>query len=423
MKILIITHYFPPMNSIASLRPYSWAKYWTIAGHEVTVLTTQKGKTDIDLTLPNQGFEVIEIKSQASRDTKKNADEKKNVSPDVNKKGGIRRLISRYCKRTGAILHDARYPNIFMCWKKPAIKAIVKSGKYYDVAVATYAPFATFMIALGLKKKGIVNRIVFDFRDLWTDNHLYTGIPFFSLHEKKLEKRLCDLTDKITVVSDSLADVLRKKYNVNKISVIFNGFDTDDLMTLSQEHYFDNNKINIVYTGSIYSGHRDPTPLFEAINELKKENVNLGKLNVCFVGASSNLLNDAIKRYSIDETVHCYESLPREDSLKIQRDADVLIFLEDNLTNTDGILTGKLFEYMFSGTPIWTIGRKWQPSRLVEELGFGRALGNDVQLIKKELINLLQGNIPSKYDAINIPEIQKYTRKYQAYEMLKVLKN
>jgi len=63
LKILIITHYFPPSNSIASHRTYSWAKYWSKMGHDVTVLTTAKERRENDLNLPFDGFQVIEIEN------------------------------------------------------------------------------------------------------------------------------------------------------------------------------------------------------------------------------------------------------------------------------------------------------------------------------------------------------------------------
>lgn len=45
MRILIVSTFFPPENSIASFRPYSWAKWWSRAGHEVTVVSTKKNTT------------------------------------------------------------------------------------------------------------------------------------------------------------------------------------------------------------------------------------------------------------------------------------------------------------------------------------------------------------------------------------------
>ena len=59
MKILIVSTFFPPQNSIASLRPYSWAKWWSRAGHDVTVLTTEKEEWANNLNLDCSGFTVI----------------------------------------------------------------------------------------------------------------------------------------------------------------------------------------------------------------------------------------------------------------------------------------------------------------------------------------------------------------------------
>ena len=62
MRILIISTFFPPLNSIASLRPYSWAKYWVLEGHEVTVLTLAKEEDPkVALNYPNPGFRLIEV--------------------------------------------------------------------------------------------------------------------------------------------------------------------------------------------------------------------------------------------------------------------------------------------------------------------------------------------------------------------------
>jgi hypothetical protein len=48
MKLLIITYFFPPLNSIASLRLYSFAKYLTEFGLDVTVFTTPKKVNNMD---------------------------------------------------------------------------------------------------------------------------------------------------------------------------------------------------------------------------------------------------------------------------------------------------------------------------------------------------------------------------------------
>ena len=51
MKILIISYYYPPetYSIIASLRPLSWAKYWSQQGYEIHILTTSKNRSITEL--------------------------------------------------------------------------------------------------------------------------------------------------------------------------------------------------------------------------------------------------------------------------------------------------------------------------------------------------------------------------------------
>jgi glycosyltransferase involved in cell wall biosynthesis len=390
-----------------------------MAGHNVTVLTTAKIPTSIDFNFSMSGFKVISVNCKTSLSKSNNtADEVR-----IKKKNWIKHILSKYITKTGTVLNDARFPNIFQLWVSPAIKKM-ENEQPFDVAVATYAPFASFIIAKKLKKRGIVKKMILDYRDLWIENHISSGIAFFSPYEKYLEFKICKMADHITTVSEPLANTLRKKSFVKQVSVIPNGFDVMDLQSLSNEIIFKNDSINIVFTGSYYADLVNPIPLFEAVKQLKDESFfKLDKVQIYFAGARSKKMKKLVQQYTLEKYIHCVGFVPREDALRMQRDADILLFLESEFSKTDGILTGKLFEYMFSGTPIWTIGKKWQPSRMVEKLGLGKALGNDVQLIKSELISLLQGNIPSKHNAMNISELQQYTREYQAKQIAQIIKN
>ena len=42
LKITIVTYSWPPRNSISTHRPYSWARYWSEKGQDVTILTAKK---------------------------------------------------------------------------------------------------------------------------------------------------------------------------------------------------------------------------------------------------------------------------------------------------------------------------------------------------------------------------------------------
>ena len=63
LRILIVSHDFPPLNSSASRRPFSWARAWTDLGHEVHVLTTAKYRHDrlTDGSQDMSGFTVHSV--------------------------------------------------------------------------------------------------------------------------------------------------------------------------------------------------------------------------------------------------------------------------------------------------------------------------------------------------------------------------
>ena len=64
LKITIITYSWPPRNSMSTHRPYSWARYWSEKGADVTVITAKKKIFDhpLDMELPKlEGVKVIEV--------------------------------------------------------------------------------------------------------------------------------------------------------------------------------------------------------------------------------------------------------------------------------------------------------------------------------------------------------------------------
>src|SRR5271168_3643902 len=60
MRILFLSHFFPPLNAIASHRAYGWARSWAELGHEIHVVTPVKYAVDgpLGLDLPMDGLTV-----------------------------------------------------------------------------------------------------------------------------------------------------------------------------------------------------------------------------------------------------------------------------------------------------------------------------------------------------------------------------
>lgn len=422
MKILIIAHYFPPENNMAmmaTLRPLSWAKYWSKAGHDICVLTTAKTENQnlqSQLSSDISGSVRIEgVKYLLSRPETTIKSQTKIKNQRLSLYPLLRKILINTRKFIGAgsLFYGSEL------WIFPATQkglAIYKEWQF-DIVVSTFGPPASHIVASVLKRKLNIFWVA-DYRDLWHDHHFSrAGFPF-SLIEKNLENTTVKNADLMTTVSIPLAEKLRKRFN-KPVYTIANGFEypatSQNLSNLPSS----SQKVKIVYTGNLYLQRQNIHPLFQAIKLLVQEDPHIqDKLEISFYGWDTGNINEIIKCNCLGDIVSIKGFVPREIVISLQRNADALIFLDWNDQNQHGILTGKIFEYMFSGTPILGIGASLETvaGRLIQESGTGILLGNDIEAIASIIKKLLNGE---KLEYSPRQEIlQQYTREALANKML-----
>ncbi len=432
MRILIITVFFPPLNSIASHRPYSWAKYWTLAGHEVTVATTPKvASADCNLNLTNPGFQLIEIptlnfisRMQANYHQKTTPNKTSFSFKALIKKGLTK--IYHYLRYQKGIFNASRLPDFTDLWIRPALRVLEKE-KPWDLIVTTAGPYAVHIIGSQLKKKGLTKKWVADFRDLWADNHIYPGLFPFNQLEGWLEKKTLKRADLLTVVTEPWAEKLRARHTNLPVKVIENGFEPADLELLPKESIFSaDSKLRIVHTGMVYREKQALPLFFEAIQQLKQQAQTaqlVNKLEVLFVGPHLAFVKELSLLYGIEELVKELGFVKREQALAMQRDAALLLFLpwsEAKGTGT-GLMSGKIYEYLYAQTPVLAISQ--QTKQVAQEWIKEQQIGVVCHTVKevKEYLETFLKQEASQKNRINPLTLEKFSRKTLALKLLSYL--
>jgi hypothetical protein len=199
----------------------------------------------------------------------------------------------------------------------------------------------------------------------------------------------------MVTVSEPLAKRLREKYEIPVI-VSYNGFDMGDQARNWNLLESNNEPLRIVYTGTIYKKWQDPTPIFVALKRLASLAV---KVKIAFYGSGLDFVREIAQEFDVHAFVEIHDPVSYEESLRLQRQADVLLLLQWTDSREKGIFTGKLFEYIGACRPILSIGPTYnETDALIVNRGFGVAFNNADEIesqLRRWILQKQQHGIPS----------------------------
>ncbi|OPL10019.1 MAG: hypothetical protein AVO34_12610 [Firmicutes bacterium ML8_F2] len=417
VQITIVTYNWPPRNAIGTHRPYSWAKYWSELGAQVKILTAKKYNFDapLDLILPElPGIEVHEIPYM------------RRFSPAAST-FRVPALLSLARRFKSSISQNIGF-NVDprQRWFKAAQPIALHLSHDSDIVVSTFGPPASHLIACEMKRVNPELRWVADYRDLWSIRH-NSNLPLRKQQQaQETERRsVGKYADVLTTVSEELASQLNELFN-RSTEVITNGFDISEQelrQNLSYRKKENGLPIRIVYTGMIHRNHQDPRPLLEALVSMR-ENKLIGPddITVDFYGARIDWAKELAQQPRFSPFIRTMGHVPREEALVAQKDANLLLLLESGASEAKGVLTGKVFEYISSGTPVLSVGSALNSAidKLLTQTGCGVCVQDDISVIQEVVSDVIENGTP-KFFKPHIGEFMKYSRKHQAQKMFEVL--
>ena len=128
MRILLVSACFPPPENVASLRAQAFARYWSEAGEQVTVLTTGKCDDQTDDARSDKGYDVVEIRYDVPRLyralRRHDHHSQKSSSSDAGSSTGnaAKRNVFGRLKDHSGVFSAVRMPDLTDYWVKPAVE-------------------------------------------------------------------------------------------------------------------------------------------------------------------------------------------------------------------------------------------------------------------------------------------------------------
>lgn len=421
MKILLITYYYKHKNAMASVRAIKLAKYFSKQGHEVSVLTSNQIDTWTKNYLePEKDENIAEYYAPQIK--------RWSVIQQYlakRKQKGLARIAA--AEQSGTVADPAKKPQKksfkakvkgFLSWLfyfniakqedlcmfeglKQEYKTNIHSK--FDVAIATYPTYGAFLMGIWLKKNGYCKQLVADFRDPLY-NPGFRNRKAEADFDKKCLNNIVENADKIVCVSEGIADGIKEQFPAleKSIRVITNGFDEDDVKESNVPVEFDCSKVNFVYAGALYHGKRCVDMLAEVLQELIKENhIQHDSFVFHYAGSDYGELVAQLQQYGLEKTAVDHGFVSRAESISMQKNASALLLLTWNEASYQGVIPGKIFEYMSVKVPIIALitgdVANSEVAQMIRSVNAGcaaeEAVKSDKQALKEFVKTLFKGSI------------------------------
>jgi len=431
--LLLFAYYWPPASGPGVQRWLKFVKYLPEKNWNIIVVTPQNGSyPNIDESLlldvpenvrviktstiePFRLFNILSGKSNQGNSTSVGMG-------DIKGEKSFIKTIGAFI-RANLFIPDARKGWVRFAEIKGA--SLIKKH-HIDLVITTGPPHSAHLIGQKLKKRFNIPWIA-DFRDPWTTIYYNKFLPKSESSKKKdknLENRVLEEADYVIVVSDGL-----KREFINRtsnIKVIPNGFDSEDFDQLLKNKALVNEKFTLSYVGN-FKVNQNIEYLWKAISELSNSNKDFqSNFNLSFTGNVHEEVLESLIENNILNMVEVFPFVEHSEAIQKMIDADALLFVIPDSEENDKIITGKIFEYLASKTPLLSIGpESGDASSILKECNRSKMIDySNKEEIKNRLKYLFEqwkyGNKASNSLEISDEHI-RFSRSNLTQELTKIL--
>jgi glycosyltransferase involved in cell wall biosynthesis len=377
MKLLLVTLYFPPAGGGGVQRPLKFASHLPAHGIETHVLAPDDPKwvhEDADLPLPTQAW-VHRARYVGPRGRR--------LADELHGRSGLDLAV----RRASTLGRRLLLPDENVTWNATAIpKAIqIVRSEGIDVVLTTSPPASVHLIGAAVKRATGVKWVA-DLRDSIALHAHRSAEGIGARAKQKARAGVAHLVarkaDAIVTAAEAITTETRGLSPAGRLVTIPNGCDFDDFAGLEHAR---GDRLRITHAGSFF-GKRDPKPFLRALAASGLEDVT-----VRFLGDFRPADREAVHALGLEGRVELIPHVPRRESLRLQRESDVLLLLIPEAGGRGrGVLSGKVFEYIAAERPILAVvPPDGAAAQLVRDANVGVvAAPEDVDAIRDALADL-----------------------------------
>jgi glycosyltransferase involved in cell wall biosynthesis len=352
LRVLIVSYGYPPSQAIGYIRVGKLSKYLARNGCDVRVITSHPD------CLPFPSLLRVELPDEHIVRVRFGREQRKQAAGSTSAARLWRSRLGRAMRRIGRHVprpNFSRLPDIAMRWYGPAERAgrTLIEGWRPDVLFSSSGPAGSHVVASRLARRYSLPWVA-DFRDLWTNNPVVIYPPWLDALERQYERAVLRAATHLVTVSEPLAEELRLIHG-KPVSVVCNGYDPEDFLGSPA----DTPEFVLTYTGQLNPGTHDPTSLLRAIAALDAQGaISPTTFRLRLIGrVGYDYIDTLAEQHGVQAYIDTTGVIAHTEAIRHQQSASALLLI--NIVaprGSNGIISGKLPEYLGARRPILAIG-------------------------------------------------------------------
>lgn len=273
-------------------------------------------------------------------------------------------------------------PDDFRPWAQDALKVCraLCAERQIDAIYTTLPPFSSLHVGHELRKETGLPWIA-DYRDLWYGDVLREWMPEWRKKmEFRMERRLLRRADVIVTVSEPKTAYMQRLHPQLKArwETLTNGYDTELYGSRQRTRPFNGNTIEFVYTGRLFK-NRKGYAFAEALGRIHRSDPALaGRARVRIIGGVEPEIqrryDQIIAEYGIGHLYDFVGDVSYGEAMDAQVNCDYLLLIVDTGETSDGVIPGKLFEYVSVRRPIFALCDPGATQQIIDKAGLGKTV-------------------------------------------------